>query len=172
MDKKAPTSAALAKQVAERQEFIEKTIHFVNSVVAELGTVLYRKVYGWHTETKIELRGLAGFSFYTEGVYSLFGGQMTKVWYHHGSEHTTSGPVLEVEWWNITRCEVKRFDPSVQWQRVMQQLIEDKNGIVARFKMKQLNLKKDEAADAEREKKARKTERRLYEDAKRLKLIP
>lgn len=115
MQKKMLTTEALAAQVVARQKFVEEVLKFITGIVAKRGKVLYHEVHDCHTETKAELKNFAGFSFYTYGSYTMFGGETAKFWYHPGSASTGAEPVLQVEWWDIEKCTVKRFDPLLAW---------------------------------------------------------
>ena len=92
-----PELETLAKQVAERQKFIEDIVRCVSSLVVRCGRVLCRETHSWHTTTEIELKNFAGFSFYTYGSYTRFGGETVKVWYHPDSKEIPAKPVFEVK---------------------------------------------------------------------------
>lgn len=168
MKKKALSSKTLATQVVARQKFLEETLRFATSVVSRRGKVLFREVHKWHTETKEELRNFASFSFYSYGSHTMFGGETVKIWYHPGSEKLPPEPFLEVEWWDIKECRVKRFDQSPGWQRAIKVVMKNEKRIAKAFETKQKNAEERARRVVERDKALHQEEVHLASEAKRL----
>ncbi len=167
-------ASKLAQQIVARQKFIEEVLGFVRLIVSERGHVLRREVHHWQTVTEIELKDFAGFSFYTYGLYSQFGGEMAKakVWYRATeSESHDSEPVLEVEWWDIKQCNVKRFDPSMGWQRSIRRLIKNKDKVLAAERKREKLAERKRGELARNAVELERAERRTQEEAKRLGLV-
>jgi hypothetical protein len=168
MPKEALTPQALAAQVVARQKFLEEVLSFVTAIVSKRGKVLYHKVHDWHTETKAELKNFAGFSFYTYGSYSMFGGETAKVWYHTGLADTSAEPVLEVEWWDIKQCTVKRFDPSAKWQRAIKAIMKNEDRVAKIVETKRKTAEARQRRIDERDRKLRQAEANILKEAARL----
>lgn len=115
----------LALKVAQRQRFVEKVISYAQKAIftPKLGTIISSHEHSSHTQTAAELNDLEGFSFYSYGVYTMFGGETVKVWYHPGQHKRPEVPVFEAEWWDIKKCELKHFDPSQEWQDALCRLM-------------------------------------------------
>ncbi len=167
----ATNESILAKQVLARQRFVEGAVRFAESIVHECGKVLKHEVHSSHTTTEATLNGFSGFSFYTYGAYSMFGGCTVKVWYHPDSLEHGPEPVLEVEYWDISACKVKRFDSSLPWQRALRRLIKDREKIVARAKRETAEKNDREKKQREHEANLKKIQYQLQQEATRLKLV-
>lgn len=170
MAKKPLTQQALAAQVVARQQFVEDVIGYVSSLLAKRGKVLMHEVHDYHTRSTVELRGYTDFSFYSEGVYSMYGGEKIRLWYHPGKPRPVE-PTLVVEWWDVKKCKVLRFDPTIPWQRALKRLIKDHKGkqqIAAREEAKERRATERAAKQAEREAVQRRIESQLAAETKRL----
>lgn|SRR3989338_3805548 len=164
------TREVLARQVAERQKFIEEIVEYVSSLLARRGVTLSWMEFACHTTAAIELKNFAGFSFHTYGTYTMFGGETVKVWYHPNAEETPREPVFEVEFWDIAQCTVKHFNPSTEWQKAFKRLIAYSAAIEARFEQEQKTKQERKKRAAQERQRMYEAERRLQKDAARLKL--
>ncbi|MBI5153559.1 MAG: hypothetical protein HZA36_03830 [Parcubacteria group bacterium] len=169
-DLKAVSGNALAELVLARQKFVEEIIRFAESIVYERGKVLRREEHFYHITTTAELNNFAGFSFYTHGAFTDFGGDNVKIWYHPDSKERGSEPVFEVDYWDIAECKVKRFDPSPIWQQALQVLIKDRVRVVAQIKRGERKKNNREKKNKERETELKRVQSQLEHDATRLKL--
>lgn len=168
MSKIVSTPRALAAQVVARQKFLEEVLSFVTAIVSKRGKVLYHKLHNNHTETKAELKNFASFSFYTHGSYTMYGGEMAKIWYHPNSAEASGEPVLEVEWWNIKECKVKRFDPAAKWQRAVRAIMKNEERIAKIVETKRKTAEEKQKLIDERDRELRQAEVNLRAEAERL----
>lgn len=121
--KKVQTSREkLEAKVEARQRFLEQVIHFVSSVVSQRGKRLMYDQSSCHTYSVRELQNFFGFTFTTEGRYTMFGGQNIVVQYRSGATRE-SKRVLEVEWWDPKELRVHVFDSGMRWQHALLRLI-------------------------------------------------
>ena len=165
-----PAAETLAKQVAERQKFIEEIVSYVSSLAARRGRVLRKEVHSCHTTTEIELKNFAGFSFYTYGSYTMFGGETVKVWHHPNSKEIPAEPVFEVEFWDIAKCTVQHFNLSTDWQEAIRKLMANTGEIEAHIDQEQKKQEEEEGRAADARRILYQEEQRLQKEAVRLKL--
>lgn len=166
---KATTQDTLAVKVAARQKFIEEVLQFVGAVVFNHGTQLKYEVHNWHTYSENELKNFSGFSFYNEGSYSMHGGEMTKVWYHPGvAEPKPEHLVLHVTWHELAKCEVKKFDESLGWQRAIRPVMRNQARIAKQKEAADKRAKEKQARDAARAAELRRARADLEQNAARL----
>lgn len=163
MKNSSPSQKGLAKKVAERQRFLEQVIHFVHSMVMQRGKRLKYDESSDHTYSVRELQDFCGFTFTTEGAYTMFGGQNIVV--HCDGSQESKRVVLEVEWWDIKELHVHAFEPNIRWQRSLLRLMQDPKTALARYD-------KGKAEEAKRATKAnpalQEADERLQAAAKRL----
>ncbi len=150
--KKAAAPKDLKAQVAERQSFLETVIKTVEFFLEKRGRVYDRQVHSAHTSQKVELDNFHGFSFYSYGSYTMFGGEEIKIWYHPGKKEHPPLPVLEIQWWELKELHVKHFDDSPEWQKAILLLAKDKATAVKQAAREEAKRKK--AADALARRKA------------------
>lgn len=166
---KATKQDAFAVQIAARQKFIEEVLKFMGQVVFKHGTQLKQQVHDWHTYSENELKNFSGFSFYTEGAYSMYGGQMAKVWYHPGvAEPTYEHLVLEVRWQEVAKCEVKKFDESLDWQRAIRPVMRNHERVAKRKETLDKRAREKQQRDAARDAELRRARADLEQNAARL----
>ncbi len=165
----------LAKRIAERQEFLEEVIRFVVSTLERSGRVIDREVHDWYTETTRKLNNLKGFSLYHYGSYSMFGGEDIKVWYHpRRGKATEADLVLEVQWWDIKKLEVKSFSESKSWQKSLKNLMKNQEKLRLVLEGRREKEKQQEVGRQklkEKQERLQRSEAAATEDAKRLKLV-
>jgi hypothetical protein len=154
----------LVSKVVQRQKLVEAIIDFVQFITEKKGKVLSRSVHSGHTQTERELKNFFGFSFYTYGHYTMFGGEEVKVWYHPKDKKLPPELVFEVEWWEILKCNVKHFDPSPEWLAALKKLMEDRSRVVAKAE----KAEQRKAAEEEKNRKDQAAMKTVQEDAKRL----
>lgn len=151
---------ALAKQVEKRQRWLEEVIDFSSGLLSKCGQVLFYQEHSCHTTMTQELKGFHGFSFWSHGAYTMFGGEKLKVWFHNTL-------VLEIEWWDTQTLHVQVFDPSMAWRRKLTALM-GKRGVVSAWAAAE-RAKLDKKTAAEKQQLEHKRELgRLQEEATRL----
>jgi|GEM_PF-1849354 len=171
----------LAERVVARQKFLEDVVVFSNGIVSVHGKQLSYYQGSSHTNVERELKNFAGFSFYTHGSYTMYGGDEVKVWYHPETEQTPIEPVLHVEYWNIKECKLYVFDQTLNWQEALGKLVSASKAEVEKIEQerREANERKKRAEQegrdlAEAERNLKKEADRLHlqteEDAKRLKV--
>lgn len=163
--------SCLSKKVEARQKFLEQVISFVQDIVQKHGKVLSRDVCKYHIRTVAQLKDFRGFSFYTDGAWTDFGGEEIKVWYNPGKKRTDSAPVLEVSWHEIERLEVNHFEKNRAWQTAIRKLIKDKENVRAIFRKDEEKKKRQEALAAqaaERRIKLQEAKENIVDEVRRL----
>jgi hypothetical protein len=161
---------ALVRLVLERQKFLETVLPPITSIVARRGVVLERTVHTNHTTSRVILRNFLDFSFEHYGHYGMFGGEWLKVWYHPNTSEPTIDPILEVEWWEVKKCHVKRFSRAGKWQGALMRIARDERDSVGRAEREREEAEQRRALLAQQESRRLEIERDLPEYLKRLKL--
>lgn len=160
--------SVLAKKVRVRQKFVEEIIGFAEEIVRECGKELSYRQGSCHTSITAELKNVTGFSFFTDGAYSMMGGHGVKIWYRSDSETGEPKLVFDVEYWDIKDCKVGQFDPSPLWQRAIWRLVKKKTKTVERFRREKQEKKARDKEEYERQVKLQAANRKLQADALRL----
>lgn len=148
MKDNSPSQKNLSKKVADRQRFLEKVTHFVHSVVAQRGQRLKYEQSSGHTYSVRELQGFLGFTFTTEGTYTMFGGQNIVIRFDSGDANAKNPIVLEVEWWDLKELHVRAFELAIPWQRVLLRLMQNPEASLAHYDKAQAQLAKQAAKAA------------------------
>ncbi|MDE1970045.1 MAG: hypothetical protein KGI50_00485 [Patescibacteria group bacterium] len=167
MKEKATRKVTLAELVRARQLFLETIIPCIEFLVHTHGEVLDHKVRDCYTTTTRELNNVRGFSFYTYGSFTMFGGRNVIVYYHPHGKKGDLTRVLDVDYWDIQKCHVKTFDASLVWQHALQQLCLDKEQVQHELQRRKQQEQEVRGKEAQQYRDAAQVE----EDARRLKLI-
>jgi len=119
----------LLKRVEERKKFLELIIDCIPKLVLEHGERVSYVEKPYHIEAEHVLKGLDGFSFYTQGSFTMYGGENLKVWHHPGSTKSEGvAPVLNIDWWKgVEDCKVHAFNPGSEWQKRLKAIAADKD---------------------------------------------
>lgn len=167
MDKETSSAEVLASKVARRQNFLQELIEFATKVLVEHGKVTSYKEHSCHTTIKRELENFLGFSLCSYGSYTMYGGEYLKLWYPKRADKNTE-PTLEVEWWNIEKLTVKKFDPSQKWQTAIKRLIRDHQRAKARHLQEEARAKARQEKLVQQEQDRQGSVTELAQDAQRL----
>jgi hypothetical protein len=162
---------ALVSKVIARQDFLEQVVRVSSRLLHEHGTVLRHEVHRYHTYSERELKNFLGFSFYSKGVYSMYGGDRLKLWYHAPSETRSREPTLDLEWWDIKECTVIAFDESHLWQKIMVGLIANEQKVIEAELAQVEAAKKQEREEFLASERIRQAQTKLTDNLKRLKLV-
>jgi len=160
----------LERKIKERQEWLEKIVPFIETLVRERGEVVSRDQSNWHTNVVAQLDNFEGFSFMTDLGQTDFGGNDVTVWFHDrpkpGLESTRL--VLAVYYQGASLCgfdcRVNKFDDDGKWQAELDRLVSNRDKILR----ERDEQEKQRAAQeiAEREERGRRAT--LQREAKRL----
>ena len=133
----------LEKQVSAKKAWLQEIIDFVTEVTVKHGKCLEYKEYTNHTRSKHELRDIQGFSFKTDGSYTMFGGENLHIWYRPPSwKRKPSEEVLELEWWN--EIHVRKCVNEKLWVPALKRLMKNKEKVFPTSKQKEQQEKQVE----------------------------
>ena len=146
----------LAKQVAARNEQVERYVKFAIDLLDKQGKVVSSRVEQCHTRVIQWLTGFAHFSFHCESGMTSMGGNAVKIYYHPKAKEIpidSAMPVLKVYWqpfgFNVSICDVNVFDEAVPWQTALNRAITDRKNILTAMKGAQ-QAEKRKAARADK----------------------
>jgi hypothetical protein len=154
----------LARKVAKRQATLKEFVKFAEDIAHRRGREVERRQGSSHTNVKREFLDFGGFSFFTEGTLTMFGGHNVKI------TQTVAGKtriVLELYYQSaVEEAKIDIFDESLAWRRALRRVKKDEEKIAAMIKMR--NDTSEKRREAERERLARSA--KLHETAERLKI--
>jgi len=165
--------AACARQIVERQQFIESALPFIALAVGRCGKILREEDRGDHIVREATLKDFHGFSFFHNSGLSMFGGDIVTAWYHPGRPFALiSGDqplVLDIEWWNIKECKVKYWSAGNCWQNVMREmLVNGGTVVIEQFEKKERARLTIAQQNAFRDAQERESHRKIDEEMRRL----
>jgi len=133
----------LEKVISKKNKWLNKIIDFLQEVVREHGKKVDYRQGSSHTYIKYELHNVRGFSFMTEGSFTMYGGDGVKIWYQ-SSPQVPKQEVLHLEWWNPKEIYVRVSIDEKKWVGAFKKLMKDKKKIFPTPDQKEKQKKQDE----------------------------
>lgn len=170
MDLSQLSTKELEKKVLARKAWLIKIVDFVEKIVLEHGECLAYKEHSAHTFSKHELKDVRGFTFSTEGSFSMFGGENIRIWYcPPRKKDEPNKEVLYLEWWSRDDIHVKTCVDEKTWWPAFERLMESAHKI---FPTPAQKKQQREKAEKEKEKQAEEAivRKKLLEQAEKIQL--